>query len=87
MDEQLEQRFLLKVLVPAGLTEFVGYFGYVVGVGVGLVSIVVPICSASPAVTVVLAHTFLKEGLLQIQKAAIVLIILGVVLLPILSGL
>lgn len=77
----------LKVIVATGLIEFLGYFGYIVGVSVGLVSIVAPVSSASPAVTVLLAQTFLREELLQIQKLAIVFVTLGIVLLPILSGL
>jgi uncharacterized membrane protein len=77
----------LKVIFATGLIEFAGYFGYIVGVSVGLVSIVAPVSSASPAVTVILAQSFLKEGLLRTQKLAIVLVIIGIVLLPIMSGL
>jgi uncharacterized membrane protein len=52
-------------------------------VSVGIVSIVVPVSSASPAVTILLAQAFLKEGLLQIQKLGILFVIFGILLLSI----
>ena len=73
----------LKVIVATGLIEFVGYFAYIVGVSVGIVSIVAPVSSASPAVTILLAQAFLKEGLLQIQKLGILFVIFGILLLSI----
>ncbi len=74
-----------KSMIAAGLTEFAGMVGFIVGVGVGIVSIIAPISSASPAVTVVLAQVFLKENLTRMQKTAIALIIAGIVTLSILS--
>jgi len=79
-------RVSLKPVVLVGLSEFVGYFGFVVGIAVGIVSIVTPISSSSPAVTVILAQVFLKEELTQIQKMAVLLIMLGILLLSILSS-
>ena len=76
----------VKAIVVVGLTEFLGYLAFIFGVGVGIVSIVTPISSASPVVTIVLAQVFLKETLTQTQKMAIVLVILGIVLLSILSS-
>lgn len=75
-----------KTIVTAGLTEFAGFFGFIVGVGIGIVSIIAPISSASPAVTVILAQVFLKERLVRIQKVAVVSVILGIALLSILSS-
>ena len=80
------RRVSLKTIVMAGLTEFVGFFSFIVGVGVGIVSLIAPISSASPAVTVVLAQVFLKERLVPIQKVAVVSVILGIALLSALSG-
>jgi len=74
----------LKAIITTGLMEFMGFFGYIVDASVGLVSIATPVSSASPAVTILLAQAFLKEMLAQIQKVAVVFIILGIVLLPIL---
>ena len=76
----------LSTIVVIGLAEFVAGFGFVAGVSVGIVSIIVPISSASPAVTVVLAQVFLKERLLRIQKTAVVLAILGIILLSVVSS-
>ena len=75
----------LKTIAGAGLSDFIGHVGFVVGVGVGIVSIVTPISGASPAVAVVLAQVFLKEKLLPIQKMAVALVILGIVLLSFVS--
>ncbi len=82
----VQRKVSLKMIVTAGLTDFAGFFGFVVGVGVGIVSIIAPISSASPAVTVVLAQVFLKERLVRIQKVAVVSVILGISLLSILSS-
>jgi len=81
-----ERKVSMKTIVAAGLTEFMGFFGFIIGVGVGLVSIVAPVSSASPAVTVILAQVFLKEKLVYRHKIAIVLIMLGIILLSILPG-
>jgi len=82
----IQRKVSLKTIVAAGLTEFAGFFGFIVGVSVGIVSIIAPISSASPAVTVVLAQVFLNERLVRIQKAAVVSVILGIALLSILSS-
>jgi uncharacterized membrane protein len=79
-------KFPLKTVTVIGLSEFFGYVGYIVGIGVGVVSIVTPISSASPAVTVILAQVFLKEELIRLQKIAVALVIIGIVLLSVLSG-
>ena len=82
----IQRKVSLKTIVAAGLTEFAGFFGFIVGVSVGIVSIIAPVSSASPAVTVVLAQVFLNERLVRIQKVAIVSVILGIALLSILSS-
>jgi uncharacterized membrane protein len=72
-------------VVVASMSGFLGFFGRIMGIAIGLVSIVAPIASASPAVTVVLAQLFLKESLARLQKIGIALVTLGVVLLATVS--
>jgi len=79
-------RFPLKTVTVIGLSEFIGHLGFIVGIGVGIVSIVTPISSASPAVTVILVQMFLKEELIRLQKIAVTLVIIGIILLSVLSG-
>jgi uncharacterized membrane protein len=76
----------LNVIIAVGLAEFVGYLAFIVGLDIGFVSIVTPISSASPTVTVVLAQGFLKETLTQTQKISVVLVILGIILLSLMSS-
>jgi len=78
-------RFPLKTVTVIGLSEFLGHLGFMVGISIGMVSIVTPVSSASPAVAVILAQIFLKEELVQIQKIAVVFVILGIVILSVLS--
>jgi drug/metabolite transporter (DMT)-like permease len=77
--------FPVKSIVLIGLAEFAAFFSFVVGVSVGVVSLVATLSSASPAVTVVLAQTFLKERLSKSHKYAVVLVIVGILLLSIAS--
>ena len=72
-------------VVVAAMSGFLGYFGRIMSIAVGLVSIAAPIANASPAVTVVLAQLFLKESLGRLQKLGIALVTLGVVLLATVS--
>jgi len=82
----IPRRVSLKTIVVIGLAEFIAGFSFVIGLSVGIVSMIAPISSASPAVTVILAEAFLRERLLRIQKTAVVLVILGIALLSILSS-
>jgi len=75
----------LKSILIIGLIDFAAFFSFVVGLRVGMVAIVVPLSSAAPLITVVLAQTFLRERLIQIQKMALVLVIAGILLLSIAS--
>jgi transporter family protein len=85
MRSGVREGFPVMSVVIIGLAEFAGFFSFVVGVGVGMVSLVATLSSASPAVTVVLAQAFLRERLVQIQKFATVLVIAGILLLSIAS--
>jgi len=82
---EVHGRAPIKSIIVIGLAEFVGFFAFVAGIGVGLVSIVAPLSSASPAVTVVLAQVFLGERLIHIQKMAVVMVIAGILLLSVAS--
>jgi len=77
--------FPLRSIILIGLAEFAGFSSFVLGLDVGMVSLVTTLSSASPAVTVVLAQVFLRERLVQIQKFATVLVILGILFLSIAS--
>jgi len=77
--------FPVKSIVLIGLTEFVAFFAFVVGVSTGMVSLVATLSSASPAVTVVLAQTFLRERLTKIHKVAVLVVIAGILLLSAVS--
>jgi len=78
-------RLPAMLVVLFSLTEILGFSAFVLGASTGLVSIVVPVGSASPAVTVVLARMFLGERLIGLHKIAVVLVVAGVVLLSITS--
>jgi drug/metabolite transporter (DMT)-like permease len=58
-----------------------GWFAYVYGVGKDAVSIVTPLSSLLPGVTVILALIFYKEKLVANQKLGIVGILIGVFLI------
>jgi transporter family protein len=77
--------FPVKSIVLIGLTEFVAFFAFVFGVSAGMVSLVATLSSASPAVTVVLAQTFLRERLTKIHKVAVLAVIVGILLLSVAS--
>jgi uncharacterized membrane protein len=72
-------------LALLGLIDVSSFFLWYVGLRVGQVSIVTPIATSSPAVTVVLAHIFLNERVRTHQQIGIVAIISGIVLLSIIS--
>ena len=78
--------FPVKSIVLIGLTEFVAFFAFVVGLSAGMVSLVATLSSASPAVTVVLAQTFLRERLTKIHKVAVIVVIAGILLLSVASA-
>jgi len=68
-----------------GLTDVSAFFAWYLGLRLGLVSIVTPIATSSPAVTVVLAHLFLKERIRVHQRIGIFAIISGIVFLSAIS--
>jgi drug/metabolite transporter (DMT)-like permease len=72
-------------LTTLGLLDVSGFFAWYIGLRVGLVSIVSPIALSSPAVTVALAHVFLKERVQLHQLLGIITVIAGIVLLSVIS--
>jgi uncharacterized membrane protein len=81
----LHERVSLKSILAVGLASFAGILGFILGIGAGTVSIVAPISSASPAITVILAQLFLNEKMVQTHKIAVLLVIVGIILLSIVS--
>ena len=75
----------LPKLALLGLIDVSAFFAWYLGLRVGQVSIVTPIATSSPAVTVVLAHLFLKERVRPHQRIGILAIIFGIVLLSVIS--
>lgn len=69
------------VIVAIALLNLTANYAYLAGVAVDFVSLVAPISSAYPVVTVLLAHFFLRERLAAGQYAGIAFILLGVILL------
>jgi drug/metabolite transporter (DMT)-like permease len=72
-------------LVTLGLLDVSGFFAWYIGLRVGLVSLVSPIALSSPAVTVVIAHVFLKERVQPHQRLGIIAVIAGIALLSAIS--
>jgi len=64
-----------------GVIDVSAFFAWYLGLRVGLVSIVTPIVTSSPAITVVLAYIFLKERVRPHQRIGILAIISGIVFL------
>jgi bacterial/archaeal transporter family protein len=74
---------LFLIFVLQATIVNVGWFAYIYGVGQDLVSIVTPISSLLPGVTVILALIFYKEKLVLNQKLGIFGILAGVYLISI----
>jgi len=75
----------LPKLALLGVIDVSAFFAWYLGLRVGQVSLVTPIATSSPAVTVVLAHLFLKERVRPHQRIGILAIISGIVLLSVIS--
>lgn len=65
------------------LFETLGFLAYASGILTSMVSLVTPIASASPAVTLLLARIFYKEKLEFNQKTGALLILAGIITLSI----
>lgn len=68
-----------------GLIDVSAFFCWYIGLRIGLVSIVTPIATSSPAVTVALAYFFLNERVHLHQRIGIIAIIAGIVILSSIS--
>jgi transporter family protein len=75
----------LIIMGVLGLLDVTGFFAWFIGLRQGLVSIVTPIVNSSPALTVILAHVFLRERVFLHQKIGMIIIIIGIVLLSAIS--
>lgn len=70
--------------IPIILTAFfesMGFLAYASGILTNMVSLITPIASAAPAVTLLLARIFYKERLEFNQKIAALLILIGIIAL------
>jgi len=74
---------LLSIFIIQPVIVCIGWFAYIYGIGQDLVSIVTPISSLLPGVTVILALIFYKEKLVLNQKLGILGILVGVYLISI----
>jgi transporter family protein len=68
-----------------GLIDVSGFFAWYIGLREGLVSVVTPIVTACPAITVILVHLFLNERVRLHQRVGIATIIAGIVILSAIS--
>ncbi|MBI5060886.1 MAG: DMT family transporter [Candidatus Aenigmarchaeota archaeon] len=70
-----------KYLIVIGLIDAAAFLAYYIGVSMDYLSIISPISTCYPAVTVVLAYVFLKERIQNSQKIGIFLILAGLILI------
>ena len=77
----IPEKSIALLLIGSGLLDTVGFLAYNLGVTTQFVSIVSPIAATFPAVTILLAYAFLKERVVNSQKAGIVAILSGLILI------
>jgi drug/metabolite transporter (DMT)-like permease len=77
------KRIDMPILFFIGLLSLFGFLAYNLGVSYNYTSIVAPISSASPIITILLALLLLKERLSTSQQAGIVLVLIGLIALSI----
>lgn len=76
-------RSVFPLIFLNGLFEVIAFLGFNYSLQTEFISVVSPVAAAFPAVTVVLAHYFLKERIELNQKIGILLILLGLIFLAI----
>lgn len=74
---------ILKLILPIGLFDALGFFSLNFGSLIGQASIVSPISSSFSVITVILGIVFLKEKLITSQIFGILSVIAGIVILSI----
>lgn len=74
---------LLLIIVFSGILDVFGLLTYNTGITTEFVSIVAPISSAFPVVTIILAYIFLKERMVLNQKIGAAFILTGLILISI----
>lgn len=72
-----------SIFIIHSLIVNMGWFFYIYGIGKNLVSLVTPLSSLFPAITIILALIFYKEKLVMNQKAGIISILFGVYMISI----
>lgn len=71
------------LVIVIGLLDFVGFLSYGIGLSYEYATIVAPVASTSPMVTILLARIFFQETLEMNQRIGIVSVLTGVVLLSV----
>ena len=70
-------------VILIGILESVGFMAFGAGISLEYTSIIAPITSVTPAITIILARVFLKEILELNQKIGVIAVLIGLVLLSI----
>lgn len=73
----------LGVAVAAGLLNTLGLLTFGIGSAYGDVAVLSPIAAGSPLLAIVLAHLFLGEKLTPNEKAGVVLLVAGTIILSV----
>lgn len=76
-------KYILLLLIIIGLIDTVAFLVYNLGISAEYLSLVVPVVSSYPFITLILAHLFLKERLVLNQYIGIAIILLGLTLISI----
>lgn len=70
----------MRIAVIAVILGQLAFWGEVYALGRGPVSIIIPLIAAYPAVTILLAYTFLKERLRMLEWLFVIAIVFGIIL-------
>ena len=77
----LPTRLIFIFIAAAGLFDLLGFVAFNFSISTTFLSIVGPVATTYPAVTVVLAYFFLKEKIVGNQKIGVVAILAGLALI------
>ena len=77
----LPTKWVLLLIVSAGLLDFLGFITFNLSMATDYVAVVSPIAATAPAVTIALAYFILKEKAVTNQKIGIIAILTGLILI------
>ena len=69
------------LVIAIGLVEVIAFLSYNIGISSEYTSVIAPIAFAYPAITIILARIFFKEILETSQKAGVISVLAGLILL------